>query len=225
MTTFGRLGNNPGLRNRPAFWSISQTGPKTLAGQTRHDGIGLFPQSTGCPRVLGSLRFPSGPREVSLPSNPQGKVQTGMSGKQPPKILIADDNPQGAELLEAYLDGFPCEVRVVRDGEQTLKEAASFVPDLILLDIMMPKISGFEVCKRLRADPQLRGTRVIMVTALDQDADAERAVEAGADDFISKPIPKVDLLLRVKALLSVENSASDLERTLGFLKAVQTGLV
>jgi len=147
-----------------------------------------------------------------------------MTANQLPKILIADDNPQGAELLEAYLDGFPCEIRVVRDGEQTLKEAALFVPDLILLDIMMPKISGFEVCKRLRADALLRGTRVIMVTALDQDADAERAVEAGADDFISKPIPKIDLLLRVKALLSVERSASDLERTLGFLEAVQTGM-
>ena len=113
---------------------------------------------------------------------------------------------------------------MVRDSEQTLKEAALFVPDLILLDIMMPKISGFEVCKRLRADALLRGTRIIMVTALDQDADAERAVEAGADDFISKPIPKIDLLLRVKALLSVERSASDLERTLGFLEAVQTGM-
>ncbi len=147
-----------------------------------------------------------------------------MTSNQSPQILIADDNPQGAELLEAYLDGFPCEIRVVRDGEQTLKEAALFVPDLILLDIMMPKISGFEVCKRLRADALLRGTRIIMVTALDQDADAERAVEAGADDFISKPIPKIDLLLRVKALLSVERSASDLERTLGFLEAVQTGM-
>ena len=146
-----------------------------------------------------------------------------MTNSSIPKILIADDNPQGAELLEVYLAGFPCETKVVHDGEQALKEVDSFRPDLVLLDIMMPKISGFEVCKRLRADEKLRGTRVIMVTALDQDADAERAVEAGADDFISKPIPKGDLILRVKALLSVDSNASDLKRTLGFLEAVQTG--
>ncbi len=109
------------------------------------------------------------------------------------------------------------------DGEQTLKEVASFRPDLILLDIMMPKISGFEVCKRLRANPQTRSTGIIMITALDQDADVERAVEAGTDDFVSKPIPKQDLLLRIKALLMVGRKENDLDRTLAYLEAVQTG--
>ena len=146
-----------------------------------------------------------------------------MTSESLPKILIADDNPQGCELLEAYLADFPGEIRVASDGEQTLKEVASFRPDLILLDIMMPKISGFEVCKRLRANPQTRSTGIIMITALDQDADVERAVEAGTDDFVSKPIPKQDLLLRIKALLMVGRKENDLDRTLAYLEAVQSG--
>jgi len=148
-----------------------------------------------------------------------------MSSTTLPKILIADDNPQGCELLEAYLADLPCEIRLAADGEQTLKEVASFGPDLILLDIMMPKISGFEVCKRLRANAETRSIGIIMVTALDQDADAERAVEAGTDDFVSKPIPKQELLLRIRALLSVGPKENDLDRTLAYLEAVQTGRI
>lgn len=140
-----------------------------------------------------------------------------------PRILIADDNPQGCELLEAYLADFPCEIRITSDGEQTIKEVEAFRPDLILLDIMMPKISGFEVCKRLRQDKETRSTGIIMVTALDQTADIERAVEAGTDDFVSKPIPKQELLLRIKALLSVGRKDGALDRTLEYLEAVQTG--
>src|SRR5436190_18698092 len=87
---------------------------------------------------------------------------------RPPRVLIADDNPQGAELLEAYLSATDYEVRTAADGEQTLQLVHSWRPDLILLDIMMPRISGFEVCKRLRADPATADTAVLMVTALDQ---------------------------------------------------------
>src|SRR5207249_7837896 len=103
-----------------------------------------------------------------------------------PRILIADDNPQGVELLEAYLAGFDCELAVAVDGEDTLAQVARFKPDLILLDIMMPKISGFEVCKRLRHDPATRDIAILMVTALDQTSDIDRANEAGTDDFLSK---------------------------------------
>src|SRR6516165_2516506 len=123
------------------------------------------------------------------------------SSSTPPRILIADDNPQGVELLEAYLADGNYDIRTAADGEETLQRVADWRPDLILLDIMMPKISGFEVCKRLRANPATRDTAVLMITALDQPSDVERAVEAGTDDFLTKPINKVELLLRVRSLL------------------------
>src|SRR5271154_2885529 len=122
--------------------------------------------------------------------------------ERPPRVLIADDNPQGAELLEAYLSATDCEVRIAADGEQTLQQVRAWQPDLILLDIMMPRISGFEVCKRLRADPATRDIGVLMITALDQPSDIDRAVEAGTNDFLAKPINKNELLLRVRSLLN-----------------------
>ncbi len=120
----------------------------------------------------------------------------------PPRVLVAEDNPHGAELLEAYLSDTDYEVRTAADGEATLRLVREWQPDLILLDIMMPKLSGFEVCKRLRLDPATRHTPVIMITALDQTSDVERAVEAGTNDFLTKPINKAELLLRVKAMLA-----------------------
>src|SRR5207245_9643620 len=81
----------------------------------------------------------------------------------PPWVLIADHNPQGVELLDAYLSGSDYEIRTCADGEETLRQVKDWRPDLILLDIMMPKISGFEVCKRLRADPASRDIAVLML--------------------------------------------------------------
>src|SRR6266478_1292981 len=123
-----------------------------------------------------------------------------------PRILIADDNPQGVELLEAYLAGTDYELAIATDGEETLARVADWHPDLILLDVMMPKISGFEVCKRLRNNPATRDIAVLMVTALDQTSDVERAVDAGTDEFLSKPINKTDLLLTVRNLLAARQN-------------------
>src|SRR5687768_8194779 len=106
---------------------------------------------------------------------------------RPARILIAEDTPQAGELLQAYLADTDYELRVAADGEQTRQQVAAWGPDLILLDVMMPRVSGFEVCKRLRADPATRDIAVLMITALDQPSDVERAVEAGTDDFLSKP--------------------------------------
>jgi DNA-binding response OmpR family regulator len=141
-----------------------------------------------------------------------------------PRILIADDNPQGVELLEAYLSDMPCEVQAASDGEETLRRVQEWRPDLILLDIMMPKISGFEVCKRLRADPACKDTAVLVITALDQLSDVDRAVEAGTDDFLTKPIVKAELLLRVRALLhSRRRNQRELDRALDYIEAVERG--
>jgi PleD family two-component response regulator len=142
---------------------------------------------------------------------------------RPPRILIADDNPQGVELLEAYLAAGDWEVQTATDGEQTLNLVKSWAPDLILLDIMMPRISGFEVCKRLRADEATRDIAVLMITALDQPSDVDRAVEAGTDDFLTKPINKAELLLRVRSLLQSRQTKRDLDRALAYIEAVDRG--
>ena len=138
-----------------------------------------------------------------------------------PRILIADDNAQGVELLEAYLSGPEYELQTAADGEETLRTVKDWQPDLILLDIMMPKISGFEVCKRLRGNPATRDIAVLMVTALDQASDVERAVEAGTDEFLSKPINRTELLLRVRNLLRSRQNKRELDRALDYFDRMQ----
>jgi DNA-binding response OmpR family regulator len=118
----------------------------------------------------------------------------------------------------------PYEIRTASDGEETLRQVQDWKPDLLLLDIMMPKISGFEVCKRLRSDPAQRKLAILMITALDQLSDIERAVEAGTDDFLTKPINKTDLLLRIRSLLtSRQHNERELDRALDYINAVDRG--
>jgi two-component system alkaline phosphatase synthesis response regulator PhoP len=140
---------------------------------------------------------------------------------RPPRVLIADDNPQGAELLEAYLAETDCETQIVADGEETLNKVRTWHPDLILLDIMMPKISGFEVCKRLRAEPATEDIVILMITALDQPSDIDRAVEAGTNDFLTKPINKTELLLRVRSGLRSRQVKAQLDQTLAYIEGVE----
>jgi two-component system, OmpR family, alkaline phosphatase synthesis response regulator PhoP len=128
------------------------------------------------------------------------------------KILIADDNQANCELLEAHLSTIDCEVKIAMDGQDTLAKVASFEPDLILLDIMMPKLNGFEVCKQLKANPATRRIMILMVTALNELGDIERAVEAGTDDFLSKPVIKVELLKRVENMLRLKDVQDEVER-------------
>lgn len=99
------------------------------------------------------------------------------------RILIADDNQQNRELLEAYLADEDHEILMATDGVETIDMAVAEQPDLILLDIMMPKLSGYEVCQQLKQDERTRDIPVLMVTALKEMGDIERAVSAGADEF------------------------------------------
>lgn len=128
------------------------------------------------------------------------------------KILIADDNEANVELLEAYLANVDCEIQISVDGQDTLDKVEMFQPDLILLDVMMPKRSGFEVCEQIKADPEKRGIMILMVTALNELGDIERAVRAGTDDFLSKPVNKVELLKRVENMLLLKDVKDENER-------------
>ena len=136
-------------------------------------------------------------------------------------ILIVDDNAQNAELLQAYLEPLDCRVRIAVDGVDALEQVDQRQPDIILLDIMMPRMSGFEVCRRLKSNPETKDIPVVMVTALNELADVERGVDSGADDFLSKPINKLELLTRVKSVLRVRHLKSELERTLSYLAEIE----
>ena len=128
------------------------------------------------------------------------------------RVLIADDNLANVELLEAYLAGCDYEIATAADGAETLVMAESFEPLLILLDIMMPKLSGFEVCEELKGNAKTRGMMILMVTALTELGDIERAVAAGCDDYLSKPVNKAELLKRVENLLKLQSVTDELSR-------------
>lgn len=134
------------------------------------------------------------------------------------RVLVVDDNPQNTELVQAYLETLPVEIATAVDGVEAMQVADRFRPDLILLDVMMPRMSGFEVCQKIKSNPALRDTVVIMVTALHEVGDFERAVECGCDDFLTKPVNKLELVTRVRSLLRVRA----LKRMLEELKRAQS---
>ena len=137
------------------------------------------------------------------------------------RILIADDNQPNRELLEAYLAGIDCETEIAVDGQDTLAKVKSFQPDLLLLDVMMPKQSGFEVCQKLKADPATRKIMVLMVTALNEAGDIERAVKAGTDDFLSKPVNRVELTKRVENMLKLLHVTDENERLRRYIEEME----
>src|SRR5436190_11848156 len=136
-------------------------------------------------------------------------------------VLIVDDNPQNVELLQAFLESLPVKIVTAGDGIEALRQVAEHNPDLILLDIMMPRMSGFQVCRKLKGDPRTRDIQILMVTALNELGDIEQASECGTDDFVSKPINKLELITRVKSLLRVRHMKSELERALTYLNEIE----
>lgn len=141
-----------------------------------------------------------------------------------PKILIADDNQSGVVLLEAYLSEFECETKVTSNGEETLNTINQWLPDIVLLDVMMPKLSGFDVCKAVRNRPETKDVGIIMVTALDEHSDIDKGIDAGTDDFLTKPIDQQELLIRIESLLKARNEKDDLSRTLTYIRNIEAGL-
>ena len=138
------------------------------------------------------------------------------------KILVVDDNQQNLELIQAYLEDLECEIFDATDGPEALDKVGENKPDIIILDVMMPKMSGFEVCKRLKSNNQTSDIPIIMVTALNELGDIERAIDCGTDDFLSKPINKWELLTRVRTMLKLKNLTDKLERTLAYLSEIES---
>ena len=136
------------------------------------------------------------------------------------RVLIADDNEPNRELLEVYLTDIDCDIATAVDGKDTLDKVATFHPDVILLDVMMPKLSGFEVCQRLKADPATSPIMVLMVTALGELGDIERAVESGTDDFLSQPVNRVELVKRVENMLKLRHVSDELERLRSYISSM-----
>jgi CheY-like chemotaxis protein len=138
------------------------------------------------------------------------------------RILIADDNVANIELLEAYLADVSCVIERAQDGAETLAKVGSFQPDLLLLDVMMPKLSGFEVCKTIKESPKTSKIMVLMVTALNELGDIERAVGAGTDDFLSKPIQKMELVKRVQNMLKLKDVTDEVERLRQYIQEMES---
>ncbi len=124
--------------------------------------------------------------------------------KVKPVILVVDDQPQNIELLEAYLVPNGYEIIMATSGEDALGKLSGNQIDLILLDVMMPGMDGFEVARRVRQDNIHRLLPIIMVSSLREKEDRVKGIEAGCDDFLSKPIDKITLLARVRSLLKVK---------------------
>ncbi len=129
-----------------------------------------------------------------------------------PKILVVDDTPQNVKLLTDLLTVKGYTVVTASTGEEALVKVGSERPDLVLLDVMMPGMSGYDVCRKLRADPATALLAIVLVTSLDPHEERVKGMEAGADDFLSKPINQPELFARVKSLLRVKALQDDVKR-------------
>lgn len=122
---------------------------------------------------------------------------------EPKKILIADDNENIREALTYLLEDEGYKLWMAKDGVEALREAKNVRPDIIFLDIMMPEMNGYDVCRVIKNDPELKNTYIIMLTAKGQVAEQERGKEVGADEYIVKPFSPMEILTKIKRLLAV----------------------
>ena len=128
-----------------------------------------------------------------------------------PVVLVVDDGAANRELIEACLAGVECEVRSAEDGPSALNAIQTALPDLVLLDVQMPGMDGYEVCRRIKSNAASRLVPVVMITSLDHTSDRVRALEAGADDYMTKPVDRVELVARVRSALRLKRVYDSLD--------------
>ncbi len=138
------------------------------------------------------------------------------------RVLVVDDNEQNLELLVAYLEELGSEIQTACDGIEAISAVQANQPDIIILDVMMPRMSGFQACQQLKNDMLTRDIPIVMVTALNEVGDIERAVECGADDFLTKPVNKLELLTRIRSLLRVRLLKRQLDQTLAEMRRLKS---
>ncbi len=126
-----------------------------------------------------------------------------------PSVLVVDDEPNIVVSLEFLMKQAGYDVRVARNGDEALKAVSERTPDLILLDVMMPKRNGFDVCQTLRADPRWRDVRIIMLTAKGRDVEREKGLALGADDYITKPFSTREVMERVRRYIDQPDAPPD----------------
>jgi len=146
---------------------------------------------------------------------PEEKAQGG-------RMLVVDDIEANVRLLSRILKNAGHEISTAQSGQEALEKVLSEPPDVVLLDVMMPGMDGFEVCRRLRADPQTSTLPIVMVTALQETEDRVKALEAGADDFLTKPVDSVEVVARVRSLLRVKRGRDELEKSYADLRRAES---
>lgn len=148
----------------------------------------------------------------------------GANSTPPARVLVVDDNEQNLELLDALLTVKGYEIIKARNGAEALKMVEEAPPHIILLDVLMPVMDGYETCRRLKSNEATRFIPVVLITALNGFEDRVMGIEAGADDFISKPFQKTELLARVKSLVRVKNLLNELENAQNVLFSLAIAL-
>jgi putative two-component system response regulator len=170
-----------------------------------------YPTAATFVEALTPAAWPTGLREEAATPRPVRR-KTERAAPRLPIVLVVDDGVANRELIEACLAGVDCEVRAAADGPSALKMIESRTPDLVLLDVQMPGMDGYEVCRRIKANPNCRLLPVVMITSLDRTEDRVRALESGADDYMSKPVERVELVARVRSALRLKAVYDSLDR-------------
>jgi putative two-component system response regulator len=158
--------------------------------------------------LVAALKPAAWPDEV-----PDAAANTRRStrAERAPVVLVVDDGEANRELIEACLAGIDCQVRTAEDGEGALNAVQALRPDLVLLDVQMPGMDGYEVCRRIKAAPATRLLPVVMITSLDRTEDRVRALECGADDYMTKPVDRIELVARVRSALRLKSVYDSLD--------------
>ncbi len=157
-------------------------------------------------------------------TNKAGIEAPTLMAERPPRVLIVDDNQANVELLRMQLKPYEYTLEIAYNGEEALEKVKAFHPDLILLDLMMPKMDGYEVCQILKKDKNTWFIPIIVVTALRELQDKLKAIEIGADDFLIKPYNKLELVTRVKSLLRLKELHDDLDTSENILFSLARAL-